>query len=69
MSGRPGDPEHFDQEMAELERELEQELAELTGSDREDVQRRPHLAYAIQWFLFAIILALGYSRFVQTHSS
>ena len=47
MSDKPGDREHFDQEMAELERELEQELAELPGSDREDVQRRPHLAYAI----------------------
>lgn len=28
-----------------------------------------HLAYAIQWFLFAIILVLGYSRFVITHST
>jgi catechol 2,3-dioxygenase-like lactoylglutathione lyase family enzyme len=47
MSRRPEDPDHLDQEMLELERELEQELAELPGSDRENVQRRPHLAYAI----------------------
>ena len=37
----------LDQEMAELERDLEQELADLPGSDREDAQRRPHLAYAV----------------------
>lgn len=41
------DPDELDQQMLELERELEQELAELPGSDREDVQRRPHLAYAV----------------------
>lgn len=41
------DPDHLDQEMLELERELEQELSELPGSDREDAQRRPHIAYAV----------------------
>jgi catechol 2,3-dioxygenase-like lactoylglutathione lyase family enzyme len=39
--------DHLDQEMIELERELERELADLPGSDREDMQRRPHLAYAV----------------------
>jgi catechol 2,3-dioxygenase-like lactoylglutathione lyase family enzyme len=39
--------DHLDQEMAELERELERELADLPGSDREDMQRRPHIAYAV----------------------
>jgi surfeit locus 1 family protein len=46
--------------MDELPFKAEQDLELSEGS---------HLAYAIQWFLFAIILALGYSRFVQTHSS
>jgi surfeit locus 1 family protein len=46
--------------MDELPFKVEQDLELSEGS---------HLAYAIQWFLFAIILALGYSRFVQTHSS
>jgi surfeit locus 1 family protein len=45
--------------MDELPFKAEQDLELSEGS---------HLAYAIQWFLFAIILALGYSRFVLTHS-
>lgn len=44
---RDHEPDHLDQEMLELERELEQELADMPGSDREDAQRRPHLAYAV----------------------
>lgn len=31
-----------------------------------DLSEGPHLGYAIQWFLFATILAVGYSRFVST---
>lgn len=44
---RERDDDHLDQEIVELERELERELADLPGSDREDMQRRPHLAYAV----------------------
>ena len=44
---RREEDDFLDREMAELERELEQELADLPGSDREDAQRRPHLAYAV----------------------
>jgi catechol 2,3-dioxygenase-like lactoylglutathione lyase family enzyme len=47
MSERDPDLDHLDQEMVELERELERELADMPGSDREDAQRRPHIAYAI----------------------
>ncbi len=32
-----------------------------------DLSDGPHLAYAIQWFLFAAILGIGYARFVSTH--
>lgn len=46
--------------MDELPFKAEQDLELSEGS---------HLAYAIQWFLFAIILALGYSHFVVTHST
>lgn len=28
----------------------------------------PHLSYAIQWFLFTVILGVGYIRFVSTHA-
>lgn len=37
----------LDAEMIDLERELERELSDLPGSDREDMQRRPHLAYVV----------------------
>ncbi|RKZ12135.1 hypothetical protein DRQ53_10525 [bacterium] len=47
MNGDSKDNDFLDQEMAELERQLEQELSDLPGSDREDVQRQPHLAYAV----------------------
>ena len=47
MKAKSDGTDHFDQEMAELERGLEQDLADLPGSDREDIQRRPHLAYAV----------------------
>jgi surfeit locus 1 family protein len=33
-----------------------------------DLSEGPHLAYAIQWFLFALILAAGYLRYVSLHS-
>lgn len=33
-----------------------------------DLSDGPHLGYAIQWFLFASILGLGYVLFVRTHS-
>jgi len=33
-----------------------------------DLSNGPHLGYAIQWFLFASILGLGYLRFVSTRS-
>lgn len=32
-----------------------------------DLTDGPHLSYAIQWFLFTVILGLGYLRFVSTH--
>ncbi len=51
--------DHLDQEMIELERELERELADLPGSDREDMQRRPHLAYAVLYCEDPEDLALG----------
>ncbi len=31
-----------------------------------DLGEGPHLGYAIQWFLFATVLAVGYTRFVST---
>jgi surfeit locus 1 family protein len=31
-----------------------------------DLSEGPHLGYAIQWFLFATVLAVGYARFVAT---
>jgi surfeit locus 1 family protein len=31
-----------------------------------DLSEGPHLGYAIQWFLFAAVLAVGYGRFVST---
>ncbi|MGD8856415.1 MAG: SURF1 family protein [Chloroflexota bacterium] len=31
-----------------------------------DLSEGPHLGYAIQWFLFATVLAIGYMRFVST---
>ncbi len=34
-----------------------------------DLSEGPHLGYAIQWFLFAAVLAVGYARFVSTHDS
>ena len=34
-----------------------------------DLSDGPHLGYAIQWFLFAAVLAVGYSRFVSTHGN
>ena len=37
----------LDAEMIDLERELEHELSDMPGSDREDAQRRPHLAYVV----------------------
>lgn len=33
-----------------------------------DLSEGSHLAYAIQWFLFALILAAGYLRYVSLHS-
>lgn len=33
-----------------------------------DLSDGPHLAYAIQWFLFALILAAGYLRYVSLHN-
>ena len=29
-----------------------------------DLTEGPHMAYAIQWYLFAVVLGVGYSRFV-----
>ncbi|UCG25994.1 MAG: SURF1 family protein, partial [Chloroflexota bacterium] len=34
-----------------------------------DLSEGPHLGYAIQWFLFAAVLAVGYGRFVSTHDT
>lgn len=34
-----------------------------------DLSEGPHLGYAIQWFLFAAVLAIGYARFVSTHDT
>jgi surfeit locus 1 family protein len=34
-----------------------------------DLSEGPHLSYAIQWFLFATILAVGYFRYVSTHNN
>jgi surfeit locus 1 family protein len=31
-----------------------------------DLSEGPHLGYAIQWFLFATVLVIGYARFVST---
>jgi surfeit locus 1 family protein len=33
-----------------------------------DLSDGPHLGYAIQWFLFAAVLAVGYLRYVSTHT-
>lgn len=41
------DFEEFDAEMMDLERELQRELGDLPGSDREEIQRQPHLAYIV----------------------
>jgi len=43
----------------ELPYRIEQEI---------DLSDGPHLGYAAQWFLFSTILALGYLRFVSTHT-
>lgn len=32
-----------------------------------DLSDGPHIAYAIQWFLFALVLGIGYVRYVQVH--
>lgn len=32
-----------------------------------DLSDGPHVAYAIQWFLFALILGIGYVRYVTVH--
>jgi len=37
----------LDAEMIDLERELQAELEDLPGSDREDAQRRPHVGYLV----------------------
>jgi catechol 2,3-dioxygenase-like lactoylglutathione lyase family enzyme len=42
-----GDFDDLDAEMLRLERELENELADMPGSDRESWQRAPHLAYMV----------------------
>lgn len=34
-----------------------------------DLSEGPHLGYAIQWFLFAGVLAVGYARFVSTQDA
>lgn len=34
-----------------------------------DLTDGPHLGYAIQWFLFCTLLAVGYANFVRTRSS
>ena len=39
--------DELDAEMMDLERELEAELSDLPGSDREDAQRRPHMGYVV----------------------
>jgi predicted enzyme related to lactoylglutathione lyase len=39
--------DHLDAEMLELERQLQQEMADLPGSDLESVQRQPHVAYIV----------------------
>ena len=41
------DFEEFDAEMTELERELHKDLDDLPVSDREELQRQPHLAYLV----------------------
>ncbi len=41
------DFDEFDAEMLELERHLRQELEDRPGSDREDLQRRPHVGYLV----------------------
>jgi surfeit locus 1 family protein len=33
-----------------------------------DLSDGPHLAYAIQWFLFAAVLTIGYLRYVSTYT-
>lgn len=47
MNRDPEESGFLDQEMLELERQLEQELSDLPGSDRENLQRQPHLAYVV----------------------
>jgi surfeit locus 1 family protein len=32
-----------------------------------DLSEGPHLGYAIQWFIFATLLAVGYTYYVRTH--
>jgi surfeit locus 1 family protein len=34
-----------------------------------DLSEGPHLGYAIQWFLFAAVLSIGYARFVSTQDA
>lgn len=34
-----------------------------------DLSEGPHLSYAIQWFLFALILAIAYLAYVHQHSN
>jgi surfeit locus 1 family protein len=34
-----------------------------------DLSEGPHMGYAIQWFLFAAVLAVGYARLVSTHDN
>ena len=41
------DFDDLDAEMIDLERELQRELEEMPGSDREDAQRQPHVAYVV----------------------
>lgn len=42
---RDDDLDNLDDDIRELERELEREMRDMPGSDREDLQRAPHVAY------------------------
>jgi len=53
-----------------LESPSENETAQLPYRLEPDIDLSdgPHLGYAIQWFLFAAVLAIGYLRYVSTHT-
>jgi catechol 2,3-dioxygenase-like lactoylglutathione lyase family enzyme len=71
----PKDFDNLDDEMLELERQLQQEMADMPGSDLEQVQRQPHLAYLtiytsdIEELAEFYVAAFGFDRRYESPSA